>query len=55
MDNKAVIWRISTFTRMFVLNGHTNAIWYVSISSDSTKIATCGADKTIIIWSSIGT
>jgi WD40 repeat protein len=55
MDNKAAVWSISTLTRTYVLSGHTNSIFYVAISPDSTKIATCGADKTIIIWSSTGT
>ena len=43
-DNTTVIWNLKTFTKMFVLIGHTNFIKKVTISVDGSKVFTASVD-----------
>ena len=35
----------------FVLRGHTNQVWGLAFSSDGLTLASCGADRSLRIWS----
>ena len=44
------VWDAKTHEKVLDITGHTSTVFSVDISPDSTKFATCSADKHAFIW-----
>ena len=49
-DKTVKLWDAATGQELLTLKGHTDKVTGVAFSPDGTKLATCGADKRIIIY-----
>jgi WD40 repeat protein len=44
------MWDVQTGTAVLALYGHTGVVTGIAFSPDGTRLASCGADKKILIW-----
>lgn len=50
-DNSTVLWDVSSKEVMQVIKGHDGVVLGVDVNPHDQVLATCGADKTIRLWS----